>query len=41
MANLFWTIVPLVVTFSVAAWHSPSTHDNRKSTSNPCCDNIG
>lgn len=41
MANLFWTIVPLVVTFSVAAWHSPSTNDTRKSTTNSCCENIG
>lgn len=41
MANLFWTIVPLIVTFSVAAWHSPSAKDNRPSTPNPCCDDIG
>ena len=41
MANLLWTIVPLVVTFSVAAWHSPPTIDNLKSARNPCCDNIG
>ena len=41
MANLILTIVPLVITFSMAAWHSPSTSDSRKSTPNPCCDNIG
>jgi len=39
MVNLFWTIVPLVVTFSVAAWKSPST--NVKQAPANCCDNIG
>jgi hypothetical protein len=41
MANLLLSIVPFIVTFSIAAWHSPSATDKSQSTLPACCGNIG
>ena len=41
MANLLLTIVPFVITFSIAAWHSPSTTAKSQSTLPACCSDIG
>jgi hypothetical protein len=36
MASLFLTMLPFVLTYTVATWHSPSTHAKRQATTTIC-----
>jgi hypothetical protein len=37
MASLFFTMLPFVLTFTVATWHSPSNQAKRQADSTLCC----